>query len=628
MSRWVFDIEGNALLVKVTRMHILVAFNLDTRKLHYWLEGDLGWKEEFSKATLLVGHNITGYDLPTLWKLFKFKPQKGCRIHDTLVLSQTLDYKRFGANGHSLAAWGEFFGFPKIDFDQFDEYSEEMKTYCIRDVDLAVKVYEYLTSEFNELYDKNKLIAPYVRAETAAGLWSSYAELHGWPFDMEGAKKLMFQLEEEMGKAYQALNSKLGTKVVPKDKVKGIVEWKKPKWTMKGCYDAHTANWFNIDPWSGYQGEERMVEGPYSRIEIVPLSLDSVTDVKIFLYRHGWQPTTWNYTHDENGKKVKSSPKVTEDSLEFLGGDGKLYSDFLTTKARYSILKTWIENTDKDGNLHGSCMVIGTPSMRARHSIIVNVPAADKPWGKEMRSLFTSLPGWVVIGCDSAGNQARGLAHYLGDPGFIDTLLNGDIHSYNADVLTSVIRDLRKQGLNVAADFVVTRPMAKRILYAFLFGASGGKLWSYIFGVIDDTWGKKLRLGFLKAVPGFKDLLTKLENIYGKTSQYGDGYIPSIAGCKLYVDSFHKLLVYLLQACEKATCAAALMLTMEALEEAGIPYQPCIFYHDEIDFMVPVEYAEQAAAIGKQAFVDGPKLFGIEIMDGEAKIGNNWYDVH
>jgi DNA polymerase I-like protein with 3'-5' exonuclease and polymerase domains len=53
-----------------------------------------------------------------------------------------------------------------------------------------------------------------------------------------------------------------------------------------------------------------------------------------------------------------------------------------------------------------------------------------------------------------------------------------------------------------------------------------------------------------------------------------------------------------------------------------------IFYHDEIEFEVPTEYAERASAIAKKAFQDGPKLFGVDIMDGESKIGNNWYDVH
>jgi hypothetical protein len=70
------------------------------------------------------------------------------------------------------------------------------------------------------------------------------------------------------------------------------------------------------------------------------------------------------------------------------------------------------------------------------------------------------------------------------------------------------------------------------------------------------------------------------------------------------------------------------MLAMERLESAGIPYQPLIMMHDEIDFMVPEEFAEQAAEIGKQAFADGPKLFGVEIMDGSGKIGNDWYEIH
>ena len=43
---------------------------------------------------------------------------------------------------------------------------------------------------------------------------------------------------------------------------------------------------------------------------------------------------------------------------------------------------------------------------------------------------------------------------------------------------------------------------------------------------MDEKNGKKLKSGFLKAVPGFKDLLNKLESVYGKTSQYGNGYIP------------------------------------------------------------------------------------------------------
>lgn len=620
--RLVFDIETDGLLNQCTKLWVLTAYDLDSEQMYIFKEGDLGWMDLFNKAERAIGHNILGFDVFALKKLYNYEFPKSCKLQDTLILSQVLNYKRFGNEGHSLGRWGEHLEFPKYDFNDWSKLSQEMIDYCVQDTRLTARVYQILVKEYRLLLERSPAIQHYIRAEHAAAKWCTEASLNGWPFDMPAAKQLYKNLEDEMQKAYDALSSKLGLKCVAVDKKKGIVETKKPKWTKQGCYDAHTASWFNVDPWSGYEGEERLIVGEYCRIAFEPLSLDSVADVKTFLYRNGWQPTEWNFKIDEyTGKRVKSSPKITEDSLEFLGGDGKLYLDFLTARSRFGILKTWIENTDSNGMLHGDCMVIGTPSMRSRHSIIVNVPSADSPWGKEMRSLFGCLPGWKLIGCDSAGNQARGLAHYLGDAKFIDTLLNGDIHQYNADVLTSVL-------LKMGIVFQVKRAQAKRILYAFLFGASGTKLWSYIFGNMDEENGKKLKSGFLKAVPGFKALLEKLENIYGKTSQDGDGYIPSIAGNRIYVDSFHKLLVYLLQSAEKVTCASALMLTMERLEKEGIPYKPNIFYHDEIDFMVPEEYAERAAAIGKQAFADGPKLFGITIMDGGAKIGNNWYDVH
>lgn len=618
MSRYVFDIETNGLLVDAKTMYVLVAHDLDTGIVSHYLEGDLSWKPLFEEADELIGHNIIGFDLAVLKKLFGFVPK--AKIIDTLLYSQILNYKRF-SNGHSLDAWGKALGLSKIEFNDWSQYSEEMLTYCKRDVELNVKVYERLQKEYDIYVAKKPLLSTYIEAEHYASQWISDAELEGFPFNYEAALELFEKLEQEMNKAYEALDKILGIRVVPTDMVKGFVEVKKPKWLKTGFYDAHTARWFGIDPCSGYPGEERMVEGEYCRVEFKKLSIASSADVKLFLDRHGWKPTEYNFKIDkETGKKVKSSPKITEDSLELLGGHGKLYLKFMSARSRYSILKTWIEKC-VNGRLHGGAMNIGTPSMRARHSIIVNIPSVDAPWGKEMRSLFTSISGWKFIGADSAGNQARGLAHYLGDESFINTLLNGDIHQYNADILTEV---LSKMDIN----HVVPRSVAKRILYAFLFGASGSKLWSYMFGNLDAKNGNRLKAGFLVAVPGFKALLDKLNKVYDATSEKGDGYIPSIAGNKIYCDSPHKLLVYLLQSTEKITCSTALMLTVEKLKEKNIPYQPLVYYHDEIDFMVPEKYAEEAAQIAQEAFKEGPKLYGITIMDGTSKIGENWKECH
>jgi len=622
MSRYLFDIETDDLLKNVTKQWILYTVDLDSGEKRHWLDGDLGWMKILSEATLLVGHNICNFDLMVLEKLFNFIPSKHTKIHDTLILSQVLDYKRFGMLGHSLATWGLSLGYPKGDYDDWSHYSEEMLKYCERDCDLNEKVYRILIAELNEKKEKAPNLIQYIKAEHAATTWAGRASLYGWPFDLDAAKALFNTLQTELDKAYEVLHERLGLKVVAKDKCKGEVPSKMPRWTKVGFYDAHTSNWFGVDPCSGFEGEERMVAGPYSRVEIVPLKLSSVADVKTFLFRNGWVPTEFNSKMCEvTRKKKRTSPKITEDSLEFLGGDGKIYMEYLTAKSRFSVLKTWIENTDEDGNLHGDCMVIGTPSMRSRHSIIVNVPSGDSAWGPEMRKLFRCKEGWKLVGCDSAGNQARGLAHYLNDEGFTKTLLEGDIHQYNADTLTTVLKSMGNKT-------VVSRPQAKRILYAFLFGASGGKLWSYIFGTMNTTEGKKLKDGFTRAVPGFKNLLDKLGRMYDSTSERGSGYITSIAGNRIYVDSLHKLLVYLLQSCEKVTCASAVMLTMERLEAAGIPYMPCIFYHDEFQFMVPEEFAEKAVEIGISGFKEGPKLFGVNIMDGSGSFGDNWYDTH
>lgn len=618
--RVVLDLECNHLLRHVTRTHIIGWLNKDTRELRYFLEGDLSWKEELDKATVIIGHNISGYDLPVLKKLYGWVPKSNVKIQDTMIMSLVLNYNRFPQSRHGLDNWGEELKFPKIEFNDFDEYSEEMLRYWKRDIYLTDKVHDEVYTMFLKVFENNKKIATYLKSENYVSRFSAEAELYGWPFNKPAAEALLKEIGEVMDSTRAKLLPRLGTKTVAVDKVKGKVEVKLPKWIKSGAYDKHTAEWFGINPWNGF--EDRLVDGPYCRVKFEDLDVNSTTDMKIFLFRNGWVPTEYNTKPDPDGRgKIRTSPKITEDSLECLHGDGKLYCDFLTNNSRYNVLRGWIEACDENNRLHGVCFTIGTPSMRARHSVIVNVPAADSAWGKEMRSLFTVPEGYVMIGADSAGNQARGLAHYLKDADYIHRLLHGDTHQFNADTLTQVLADM-------GIDYVVPRSVAKRILYAFLFGASGGKMWSYIFGKADEELGKKLKNGFTKAVPGLKSLLNELQRIFGKTKQFGDGYIPGIAGNRIYCDSFHKLLVYLLQATEKATCGAAIMLTMQRLEAEGIPYQPLIFMHDEEDFMVPEQYAQRAMEISKQAFIDGPKLFGIEIMDGEAKIGKTWYDVH
>jgi DNA polymerase I len=620
--RFVFDLEANGLLKEATKMWVLVAIDVDTQKEYVFPPGDDRWKDLISNADELIGHNIINYDRLIFRKLYGFEIPESVRLTDTLIYSQILDYYRFDKEGHSLEVWGRYFGQLKVEHEDWSQYSPEMLNRCRTDVALTLRVYEKLMEEFRHLREKAPEIETYIEAEHHAMYWTSDAYYHGWPFDYRAALQLKSRLEEKMKEAKDRLQERLGWKAVAVDMCKGEVAVKEAKWTKDGFYTLNIAKWFDIDPVSGYEGEERLVEGDYCRVSFEKLKLSSTQDVKLFLERNGWEPTEWNWKKDPYSyKRIQMSPKITEDSLEFLGGDGKLYTEYLSASSRHSILETWLANVDDDSKLHGDCVLIGTPSMRTRHQTIVNVPSVDSEWGPEMRALFKTLPGWKLVGADSSGNQARSLAHYLGDEEFIHVLLNEDIHTYNAEKLNEVL-------ISMGYDPEATRAKAKRIFYAFLFGASGGKLWSYIFGRVDEKAGKKLRLGFLKAVPGFEELLNKLENIYGSTQKFGIGYIPSLAGNRLYVDSWHKLLVYLLQGAEKITCSTALMLTRKELIKRKIPFVPLIYMHDEFQLMTPEEYAEEVKEISANSFKEGPKLYGIEIMDGEGKVGNNWLETH
>lgn len=658
MSRLVFDCEANGLLKEATDMWLLYTYDLDTGEKTYWEQGFDGWKKKLSSARLLVGHNIIGYDLPLLRKLYDFELPESVNVHDTLVLSRVLDYRRFGYKGHSLDAWGDALNFRKIYIPDkanfFKQYSPEMLEYCERDVMLNVKVYDVLMKEYRELSEREPNLKYYLRSEQAVADWQIRAETNGWPFDVERGFELFDTLENELKTATERIEPKLGKKAVIVDRLteatkKRLMEKgvdrdllsvlersnyiggaaaipKSPKWVKNGFYDSHTASWFAVPPESGYAGEERLIEGPFCRVKFENLKLSSVADVKLFLSRNGWKPTEWNTKVDpDTGERLKTSPKITDDDLELLGGDGALYKNYVSASSRYSILKTWLENVDWAGYLHGDSNPIGTPSMRMTHNVIVNVPSVDSLWGREMRELFICPEGWKIVGCDSAGNQARGLAFFLNDEEFIDVILHKDIHLYNAKKLIEVLDEM-----GMKHDFTPEsiRPNAKRILYAFLFGASGKKLWGYLFGVQNVKMGNKLKKGFVRAVPGFNELLDKLSKIYGKTSQDGYGYIPSLVGTKIYVDSFHKLLVYLLQSTEKITCSAAVMLTMDRLRKEKIPYKPLIIMHDEFQCMAPEEYAERVREIGIESFKEGPKLFGIDIMDGDGKVGNSWYETH
>lgn len=627
MKRIVLDIETDGLLEELTRMWVICTQDIDTDEKRHWGPDDgLGWQEYINTADVIIGHNIISYDLAALYKLYGWRPDQKVRIKDTLIMSKWLNYQRFGMAGHSLARWGELLGYPKIEFSDWSRYSEEMLVYCQGDCELCKRIYMVLTRELSKLITKSKYASVLLRAEHDAARWASDAEIAGWPFDCDGATVLYDSLCHRVDEIQSHLEPLLGVNTVPVDMKGGVVEYKELVTTKTGFYPKYVATWFGIQPIDAIIPGLDLVGGPYSRVEFKPRKLSSVTDVKRWLYSVGWVPTEWNTKFDPTTRKnIKTSPKITEDSLEFLKDDGAVYAEYLMVKSRRDILRGMLDNCKYENGefrVHGNANILGTPSMRATHRVIVNIPRVTSEYGAEMRALFRVSDGWVQIGADSTSNQLRGLCYYLGNEEYTTLVVSGDVHTYHRDIVNAIIKDVLK------LEPSCTRDDAKRLIYALLFGCGDEKTAIYTLHKADEDKGKIIKSLFLKRVAGIAGLLSSLERESKRNNYYGSPYIRGLGGNPLYANGNNTLLCYLLQAFEKATTSTAITWLVKELTDRGIPFQPLVYMHDEVQFMVPEEYGEIAKTLGALAFKEGPKLAGVDIMEGVAKIGKNWKDCH
>ena len=602
----VFDIEADGL--DPTKIFCIVAQDVDTMDVFTFdntqLEEGYGLLRTADK---LIGHNIIGYDLVVLKHLTGWMPNDNQQVTDTWILSQINQYKR--DHKHGLEGWGSKLGFPKLPFDQFDSYSKEMLTYCIRDVELNVKVYKELVEESIKILRKHPNFKKGIEVEMEFSKIEADIRNKGWMFDMASAQTLLTNINNKLDAIEQVLEPKIGMRCIKIDKAD---EYKTPAWRKDGCYTVATVKHFGYTQESGR--EDRPIDGPYCRVSFEQGKVGSIEVVKDWLYSIGWVPDEWNVERI-NGKFVNKSPKITESSLENLANDAMLVSEYYTVRSRKGILEGWIEEVKKSPNnrLHGRMWTIGTPTFRCRHEVVANLPSVDSVYGKEMRSLLICEPGTTIVGADSAGNQMRGLCHYIGNDEFTNEVINGDVHQRNADALS------------------VSRKLAKPFLYAFLFGGGAGKLGLILSGKRDAKIGQEAMDKFERSIPGLKELKDKLMVQYQNTSSaFGKekAFIRGLDGRLVFVSSPHQILNYLLQTAEGVTCKAAAVYLKEKLVERNIPHYFALHYHDEVAVVCKDEHVEEVRELSVEAFVEAPKWFGITCMGGDAKVGKNYADVH
>ena len=604
---YLFDCETNGLLDELDVIHCIAAINPDTGKTIRGNDHGASFTVEYvlrllMDADCIAGHNIIGFDIPAIQKVYPWFKPKGL-IRDTLIMSRLIytdlverDFNfskkapLFGKNligSHSLEAWGMRLGEWKGDYakeckaagiDPWARWNQEMDDYCVQDVVVTWKLWQKLLSKGfgEESIQLEHDVAPIIERQTR----------YGFLFDAEKARRLeevlvtrRTELADKLREAFPPWEAKDGPLFVPKrdNKTKGYVK--------------------------GVPLQK------YKTVVFNPASRDHIANRLTTLY--GWKPVQFT----DSGKA-----KVDETTLEGLKyPEAELLTEYLMVEKRLGQLsegkQAWFKSIKKStGRIHGRVTQNGAVTGRMTHSSpnLAQVPSCGAPYGEDCRELFCVPKGKKQVGADASGLELRNLAHFMArwDGGeYAEVILEGDIHT-----------------VNQCAAGLPTRNNAKTFIYAFLYGAGDEKIGS-IVGKGRQA-GAALKKKFLKGLPALDRLLTAV-----KSAANTRGYLIGLDGRKLHVRSDHAALNTLLQSAGAVVMKKALVILDRRLQELG--YVPGVNYefianiHDEFQIECDEDIAEIVGNAAVESIRAAGDHFGFRCpLDGEYKIGNNWKECH
>lgn len=667
MSRYVYDIETDGLLDVTTKIHCIVAIDIDTQEVHRFDPTQIAEGVRLlSFASLAVAHNGIKFDHPAIAKItgVVLDPSKQ---FDTLVASRLIysnikdvdvqlmnRYKAYTARGgdyagkpclppklfglHGLEAWGWRLGEYKGDFgkqNDWSTYSEEMMEYCEQDVWVLLRLYQKLESKMAEWDFSRALLL-----EHSAAWLLAQQERNGFVFDEKKAQALQAQLAAERQYTELALTELFGG-------------W----WASNGV----TTPKRTINAKLGSKALSTCEGAPYTKIKWVDFNPGSRQHIIRVATGMGWRPQEFT----DSGQA-----KVDEDILSKLDLPGiKPIVRYLMIQKRLGQLaegdNAWLKHV-RNGKIHGNVNPNGAVTGRATHSFpnIAQVPSCGAEFGAECRELFTVPDGWVLMGSDASGLELRCLGHAMAvfDKGrYIQVVLNGDIHWENAQAAGFIAAGTKRDSHNPVHE--AARNAAKRFIYAFLYGA-GDELIGDLVGYDEADYarwkaagshkgvivrlerngvkptrqticnilkGSEVKARFLKGLPALKKLIDQC-----KATAKDVGHIIGLDGRKVYCRSPHSALNTLLQSAGALVCKKWIVEVDNIAKARGLKhgwegdYAFCAWVHDEVQVACRTpEIAEQLGAICAEAMSMTEAYFDFLCpLGSEFKVGASWKDTH
>lgn len=621
-----FDLEANGLLASATKVHCGVVKEKGKASYKFRPNEVKALLAHLDSFDVLIAHNGIGYDFPLLKKLYGWV-FKG-KIVDTLIMSRLLDPKRLvpfncpnkKAGPHSIEAWGWRVGRGKPEHNDWEVFSEEMLHRCSEDVEILELVYEALMQEAKGGNWRNAFLLSF-----ELFTYLQQQEEYGWLVDRPHMELCVRQLTKWIERIDRVITPRLPKVLEIKEtKAQGEYNYIRKPFLKNGQYSQAVEDWYVH---TGTNLDHVSVVGPFSRVAFRPTDLNSGQETKDFLLSLGWEPLEWNT--DDNGNRT--SPKLSKDDpFEGIEGKlGKLVAKRVQCRQRRGIIEGLFDLIRPDGRI---ASVVNTLAVtgRATHRNIVNIPKAGSFFGKQMRRIFSSADGKVLVGTDSAGNQLRQLAARMNNPEYIHAMVAGkkedgtDPHS-----LTKRVGDLE------------SRDIAKNVIYCLLFGGGDTKLAKT--AKKPQGSGAALREKLYRGLDGLGELMERLTKEWKSTAkqrwnpkfnkmEFFDGKITGLDGRPIKVPSEHQLLVYLLQSDEAIHMSKAYCIAAKRLSEKyvwGVDYGIVAWVHDEIQVECSRDIADDVGKIVREAIEEAGLFYNISCPhEGESNIGRNWYETH
>ena len=569
--RVVLDIETNLAHDKI---HVVVTKDIDTGEIKVWKQAS-SLLEYLKDVSLIIGHNVIGFDAPVLNRCWKTKIRLN-QVYDTLIVSRLLDPSR--ETGHGLEAWGNTLGFHKIDYtavwqwmmDRKEEYKGEcfdypisglLDHYCVRDVEVTAKLYLHLVSEL----DQKQFSQESVDLEHRVAAIISEQERNGFKLDQIYTTCLLADI---------------------KSKVAGIYERMQQRWPP-----------VTLERYSDKTGKRL-------KDSVVTFNPGSRQQIGERLKELGWKPKEFTET---------GIPKIDETVLAGVKiPEAQIIAEYLMLNKRISQIESWLEAVGKDGRVHGKVITNGAVTGRMTHSSpnMAQIPNAGSIYGPECRECWTVEDGNVLVGCDASGLELRMLAHYMKDEDYVRTVCEGSSKD-GTDVHT----------VNQRAAGLFSRDNAKTFIYAFLYGAGDAKIGSIVGGSARD--GTKLKAKFLQQTPALAKLIDRVKK------QAAKGWVPGLDGRRIWVRSEHAALNSLLQGAGAIVMKKALVLFDDKIKKYKWDVKLVANVHDEFQFECGKDIAELVGVAAKMSIIEAGEHFNLRCpLDGEYKIGANWRQTH